>query len=83
MSVDDPFAEAQALHEDAKCPVYHLQKQLEDEDPSKLESLQAALSRPKKELFGTVIAEVVRSWGFGVSDEAMQRHRRGACGCES
>lgn len=83
MSVD-PFQEAQkVLGSKKKCPIPRVKATLKERgEDDKVASLEAALAAPKEDLFGSVIRTVLSDWGFNIGSEAVQRHRRGACGCE-
>ena len=84
MSADDPFAAAQAEASTKKCPIARIEGVLEEAgDTENLEALRAALAKPREEVFGTVIKTVLANWGFDVTAEAVQRHRRGACRCNA
>lgn len=81
---EDPFREAQReLGNKKKCPIPRIVATLRERgEDDKVTSLEAALATPKEDLFGSVIRTVLVDWGFSIGSEAVQRHRRGACGCE-
>lgn len=39
------------------------------------------LALKSAQVTGERIAQVLTGWGFGVSAQAVNRHRRGSCGC--
>lgn len=40
----------------------------------------AAMEEPA--ITGEAISRVLKSWGFSVSGDTLQRHRRGVCSCD-
>lgn len=75
----DEIKAAQQQHKPSTCTVGIILRQYAEKDPDR-EALMAALSDPT--IYGTSISKVLKSRGLEVGAQAIQRHRRKACGCE-
>lgn len=76
----DEFTEAQShVRNYQTCFVVNVQERLAAE-PERQAQLIQALDDPF--ITGTVIANVLNSWGFRVSPNAVRRHRRRECQCK-
>jgi hypothetical protein len=54
---------------------------MEELDAEQRDKLLAAMARPKEDIPGTVVAKVVTNWGFRLTADSVQRHRKGDCAC--
>lgn len=59
------------------CRVRVISADLEPQEVKDLDDLMADTENYE----GAVIAEALRNRGYEIDDEALRRHRRGACGC--
>ena len=64
-----------------RCSVGHLEDYGLDE--MNLEKAKRALALPKTQLSSTAIRIWLRGLGVPVSEEAVRRHRRGVCQCQT
>lgn len=69
---------AKSSRQGAKCSVGLLLKQFDEQDRTDLEQAIANDSIP-----GAIIARTLRGLGYRCPDDAVLRHRRKACACES
>lgn len=78
MSLRDQIVAESQIPKGPECSVKILLNELSDDDA---DALREALATPK--VTGTAIERALLKEGYRMGAHNLQRHRRGACGCES